>query len=288
MAVADHILIAGVNRVDTGTLTAGSEVGTLVAANLQDRQPTKVWRSAGLALGQCTLTIDLGAVRILDLVALVAHNITQAGKWRVRLANVSDFSVLAYDSGWVNAWPVIGGYGALPWGIFNWGDLLPAEEASYYKVPSYHVLAQTIAVRYGLIEIDDPANPDLYVEAGRLCLCPGYRPPLNFEYGWQVGWVDDSTVTPSRGGQDWGDEAPRYRVLRLTLSGLSEAEIYANVFDGLHRRKGILGDVLVIPQPSRPDMAIHEALYGRLLSLGPITHPNPSGRAVDLDIKELL
>lgn len=279
-------ILVGVNRADAGTMSASS--AALPAANLQDRQITKVWRStATVAWVQC----DFGQARWIELVALIGLAITQLGTWRIRLSDDPTFATAAYDSGAVRAWPIIGGHGALPWGVWSWGDLLGEEDAAYYTITALQLLPEAVVARYLRIDIDDTGNPDGFVQAGRLIAGPAYRPSYNLDYGWEIGFVDESGIDRSRGGQTWVDERPRYRVARFTLSGISEAELYANVFDYVDRRKGIAGDVLWIPQPHKPELYVHEVIYGHMRSLSPITNPAPGPstmRSRAFEIEELL
>lgn len=300
----ERCMFVTTNRGDGGTFTNGSEVATLPATNLKDRQRTKVWRTQVVtAPSQATtatrdttaartwLEVDLGVPYLIDVVALLSNNISQSGTWRARIATAADFNLssIVYDSAEVSAWPQLGGFGSLPWGVFNWGDQLSAAELSYYKIDSLLVLPAAKVGQYLRIDINDPTNSAGYIQAGRLVIGPGWQPSVNMDVGWQIGWQDDSEVSRTLGGQIYVDERPRYRIARVTLAQLSETEMYANAFDFIDRRKGISGDILFIPQPSQPSLFIHEVLYGRMRTLSPITNPQVGDvRAKDFEIEELL
>ena len=106
-----NMIISSTNYSDSGTLTVDNAVGTLPITNLQDRQIVKIWRNS-----QTTAQIDMdfGQGRIVDFVALIKHTISQTGKIRYRLSNVSNFSTTEYDSGLIDAWPIVEEFGTLP------------------------------------------------------------------------------------------------------------------------------------------------------------------------------
>lgn len=220
---------------------------------------------------------DRPALELLQAVNVLAYNFL-----------TSPDPTAVYDSGPLLAWPVVGGFGVLPWGQFLWGNALPPDEAGLYTISSYHVIDPQRSGQNLFVNIYDETNTALYVEAGRLMVGPAWRPSYGMLYGWEIWFEDDSQIDQSLGGQDYADEVPRYRVCRFELDQIDDVEIYANAFDFIDRRKGVVGDIVVIPQPSRPELFIHEAMYGRCRMLHPIRHPTFAGRSKVFEIKELL
>lgn len=298
--MSSNAMICAVNRLDEATITVGSEYVSLPKANLKDRRLSKVWRSQVVTApvnspvgyrdttaGRTWLEIDLGQTRVLDVFSLLSHNLTQDATIRVRLSSVADFSTTIYDSGMVPAWPSIGGYGSLPWGVFSWGEIIAPAEASFYSIMSLQIISQ-VSARYVRLDIVDSSNPDGYVEAGRIWVGPAWKPSQNIQFGWNIGFVDDSTVSYSRSGQAFVDEKSRRRVLEFVLANIPESEMYGNALDFIDRRKGVSGDLLVIPQPNRPDLFINEVIYGRMKNLQPIQHPDYSGRQKQFVVEEII
>lgn len=289
------------NRADDATFTPGSEVGTLPVENVTDRRLSKVYRTADITAptltpdtyrdttsGRTWFEFDMGAVRVLHLAAILGHNITQDGKVRIRLSNVSDFSTLTYDSGLVDAWPTVGAPGSLPWGVFPWGGAISASEASFYSIPTYIILDEGVSGRYGRVDISDASNPDGYIQIGRLWCGPAWIPTKNIDYGWDISWEENSDTEYSRGGQAFVNVYSKRRVMRFTLSNMEENELYSNAFDFMDRRKGTSGDMIVIPQPDYPDLFINEALYCKQRTLNPIANPTYNSRERNFYFEELL
>jgi len=282
-----NMIISSSNVVDSATsITADSEVASLPVENLQDRQLVKVYRSDGDTTVQ--LDVDFGQGRIVDFVALIRHNISQTGTIRWRLSNVANFATTAYDSGVVDAWPVVEEFGTLPWGVFSWGGFLNPEVAANYTISSFDVLDSPVQARYLRIDIVDGDNADGYIQAGRLICGPSYRPSTNYGFGSQFEFVDDSRVVKSRGGQTFVDEVERFRRARFELINLPEAEIFGNVFNNIDRQRGIANDILVIPQPDDPSTWVTQNIYGRLVSTQPIVNRTLDYYGRVLEIEELI
>lgn len=282
-----NMIISSTNHVDTASsIGASSEAATLPVENLQDRQLVKVYRSNGATTVQ--IDVDFGQGRIVDFIALIRHNISQTGTIRWRLSNFSDFSTTTYDSGSIDAWPVVEEFGTLPWGIFSWGGYLNPQVAANYTISSFAVLTTAVQARYLRINIVDGDNADGYIQAGRLICGPSYRPSTNYGFGAQFEFVDESRVVKSRGGQTFVDEVERFRRARFELINLPEAEIFSNVFNAIDRQRGIAKDILIIPQPDDPNTWITQNIYGRLVSTEPVVNRTLDYYGRVLEIEELI
>lgn len=283
--MSNNMIISSTNYSDGGTLTVDDEVATLPATNLQDQQIVKIWRNSQTS---AQIDVDFGQQRIIDFMALIRHNISQTGTIRWRLSTVSNFSTTVYDSGAIDAWPVVEEFGTLPWGVFVWGGRLNPEIAAEYTISSFDVLTTAVQARYLRIDISDASNADGYLQAGRLIAGPSYRPSVNYANGVQFEFVDESRVTKSRGGQTFVDEVERYRVMRFELINLPENEIFGNVFNSIDRLRGISKDILVIPQPAKSSTWITQNIYGRIRQTQPITNSALTYYGRMIEVEELI
>lgn len=282
-----NMIISSTNYSDEATsISADSEVATLPVENLQDRQLVKVYRSDGTT--DVEIDVDFGQGRIVDFVALIRHNISQTGTIRWRLSNAADFATTQYDSGTVDAWPVVEEFGTLPWGVFSWGGRINPEVAAQYQISSFAVLDSPVQARYLRINISDDDNAEGYIEAGRLIAGPAYRPSTNYGFGVEIQFVDESRIVKSRGGQTFVDEVERFRRIRFELQNLPEAEIFGNVFNNIDRLRGVAKDILVIPQPDDPKTWPTQNIYGRLVSTQPIINRTLEFYGRTLEIEELI
>ena len=89
--------------------------------------------------------------------------------------------------------------------------------------------------RYLRLELEDPSNPDGYLQAGRLVAGPAWQPRVNLQYGWSIEQVDDSRTVRSRGGQSYVDVQPKYRRLRFGFDFLERDEVFGHAYE-LERR----------------------------------------------------
>jgi len=282
-----NMIISSTNHVDSASsITASSEVATLPVENLQDQQIVKVFRSDGDTTIQ--IDVDFGLSKTVDFAALIRHNLSQGSTIRWRLSSESDFSTTVYDSGVIDTWPIIEEFGTLPWGVFNWGGYLALPADADYTISSFAILETAVQARYLRINTVDDANPDGYVQAGRLICGPSYRPSTNYGFGSEFEFVDNSRVVKSRGGQTFVDEVERFRRARFELINIPEVEIFGNVFNNIDRERGIVKDVLIIPQPDKPETWITQNIYGRLVSTNPIVNRTLDYYGRVIEIEELI
>ena len=280
-----NMIIGAVNYVDSGTLTVDDEVASLPGTYLQDRQIVRVWRNTQLT---AQIDVDFGQGRILDFMALIKNNISTTGTIRWRLSNVSNFATTVYDSGVVDAWPIVEEFGTLPWGIFSWGGYLNPTVAAEYTISAFDILDNTVQARYLRIDISDPDNADGYLQAGRLLAGPAYRPSINYANGVEFEFVDESRVTKSRGGQTFVDEVERFRRIRFDLINLPENEIFQNVFNQIDRLKGIAGDIFIVPQPDKASTWPTQNIYGRVTNTDPIVNSSLTYYGRRIEVEELI
>jgi|TARA_B100000315_G_scaffold219431_1_gene221368 hypothetical protein len=238
-----NVLIAAKNLADSGTLSGGSWVSSLPLSNLGDRQLTNLARSTNTLLASTQFDVDLGSQKTISLIAVLRHNLSQTGLWRLRIADVSGFATTVFDSGWQDIWPEVTPFGQELWGEFIWGGKLDADEAKTYGISAYLVLTTAVFARYARIELDDQGNSDGYLQAGRLIVSPAWQPTRNLTYGWEVHHVDESRKVRSRGGQLYVDVAPKRRRLGFVIEHLDEDEMFGRAYE-LDRDKGVAGDVL--------------------------------------------
>lgn len=280
-------LIAFRNLADTATFSDGNWVTSLPLSNLSDRQPGLVARAASVSPGDTRLVLDFGTPKPVSFVALLRHNLTQNGRWRVQLARDQEFSQSADDSGVAGIWPQIQPFGVGVWGEFNWGGRLSSEEAATYGISAFHVAPQTVIARYLSIELFDELNPAGYLEAGRLVVGTAWRPSINMQYGWSIQQVDTSKSVKSRGGQSYVDIQPKFRRLRFSIDYLGRDEMFGNAYE-LERLKGAGGDLFVMIDPDDIVHRHRHSVYGVLQDTTPISNPVADRFSKSFTIDELL
>lgn len=140
------MLIGFNNYADDGTYSGGSWSPALT--KLATPIVTERARSATLDLADTQFKIDLGASRTIRTWCLTHTNLTSAALYR--LTWYSDAFVTEVDN---TGWLAVPGY--------------PAIDPDFIGASIFHVFDAALTFRYGKMEIDDNANADGYVEAGR-------------------------------------------------------------------------------------------------------------------------
>lgn len=281
------ILIAYRNHVDTATLSGGVWSGSLPAANLADPQPSKPARTVGTDPSATTVSLDFGATMPIRFVALLRHNLTQSGRWRVRLGAEPSLAEPIYDSGVVGIWPAAVPFGVGQWGEFNWGGRFGAGEIETYGAQAILPIDAAVRARHLRIDLDDAGNVAGYLQAGRLVAGPAWQPTINLQYGWSIEQVDESEVRRSRGGQAYVNARPKYRRMRFTIDHLEKDEMFGHAYE-LERLKGKGGDIFVIADPEDLTHAHRHTLYGALAESAPIVNNLPGRYARRFVVEELL
>lgn len=140
------MLIGFNNYADDGTYSGGAWSPALT--NLATPIVTERARSTSLNLADTQFSVDLGASRTIRTWCLTHTNLTSAALYR--LTWYSDVLTTEIDN---TGWLPIPGY--------------PEIDPDFIGVSIFHVFDAAITLRSGKMEIDDNANTDAYVEAGR-------------------------------------------------------------------------------------------------------------------------
>lgn len=264
-----NVLLAWPNLIDAATLTGGG--WQIAPTALQDRRLARVARTSDLAAANTQFDVDLGRATKQQVVSIVRHNLTTQATWRVRLSSDATFATSVYDSGWLNAWPVIYTPDMLEWEDDNWweGTIAEADRAGYPALLLLR-LDQICLARYLRFEFADAANPDGYLEFGRLFVSPGWQPANNMSYGATAGWGTDTTLQRALGGTAYFNRKTGRRTEKFSLDFLSPDEAWGKVFE-MQRVLGTDGEVLVAWDPADQYNLMRFSFLGHLTDLSPAT-----------------
>ena len=182
------------NLVDSADLTPSSQISTLPAANLQDSRPTAVWRTEGCA--DESVVIDLGSPGTATLAALLEHNLTSSATISLQ-ANSAD----------------------------SWTS--PPFSASLDWHPSIIIeLFNQVSYRYWRLAVADSANPDGYLQIGRLWLGDCFQPARDFDKDFSIRRVDPSEVSYGDSGSRTVSDRTPYRVASIRFSSTAEKDAF--------------------------------------------------------------
>ena len=258
-----NCLFAPLNWValDGVSFSGGDWTAALPASALATADPLAVARSVSADPGDTSITVGLGAQRRIDVVGLFHANLTPASRIRVTTDE-------GWDSGWCDAWPVaympVAGY--LPFGRPSGDGRLPADERDPRGISWFAALSLPVTATSLTVAIDDPDNPDGFVQAGMLFAGKAERPAINLADGFQVGFVEEATLRRTLAGTLVGRRHWRHRRIAGALRWQDRDDALCRWLE-LSRRAGRLGPVLFSLDP---EGGIHR---DRLTILGHLEEP---------------
>ncbi|MFN3858106.1 MAG: hypothetical protein ACK4RV_10170 [Caulobacter sp.] len=284
-----NVILAYGNLADLATLSGGSWQASLPLDNIKDRRLGRVARTTSAASGNSKFDADFGANRLFRVIALVGHNISVDGQYRIRLGADPTFASTVHDSGWADVWPIVYPFGQVPWGSPNWwsGRFTEDQIDAYPKV-LVHILSAALNAQYMRVEIDDEGNEAAFVQVGRLFAADGWQPEYNASYeGASLGWIDRTYVQEALSGAEVFDARTMPRKVRVEFPVMPQDEAMAQAFE-IQRAMGTSGEVLFVWDPDDTVHAVRRQIFGRLRTLSDIENPGPDRWRAPFEIKELL
>ncbi|MCL7931675.1 hypothetical protein [Halomonas llamarensis] len=225
------------NVHDSATLTATSEA--LPVAYTQRSGRAYPWRSADT--GTQVIEATLMGPQYLDTGVLYRHNLSASAT--VQMEFLYDADVVR-DTGVQSAAelipPPLLRLGIDPWGA-SYNDKIPVAVQPYWITP-------TFATGYR-ITINDPANPDGYIQVGRVIAGLSFSPRYNFSYGVKLEWVEQVEHRRTEGGSLRSIGEGLARRLTLELNYLPEADRTTLTTELVKRGKG--ADIFISLYPEQ-------------------------------------
>lgn len=281
-----NLFLGWPNRIDEAALSGGAWLSGLPLANLQERALSKVCRSVNASTGSTVIDLDLGQARSLRALALQNHNLSQAGSWRVKLGSSAGASDI-YSGSYQSAWSLSFDSGQLEWGGNNWWDGMVDDDYIRHPYIAPMLLPTWYSAQYIQIEISDAANPDGYIQMGRIFVGSGFVPALGARYGLSEGWDDVSRLDYTLSGALVADIGRRRRWAKFELGYIRQAD-EAPIVHEMLRRLGTAGEVLYLPNTSNWQSCQRYGFVGRLREMSAIEYPYVNARSIGLVIEELI
>lgn len=244
-----------------GVVTASSEVvaspGNGAADNLQSIRMSRRWRSANAGEAYIDWHLADESAAGIRYVGLEGINTASAGgqEWRITLSHDPKHRSVIRDSGYSDlAYPPGSyGFGEMAWGTFplfpQLGSARPCRRIQYpilKLMPDGSRELETVAARYVRIWLrgDQPAG---YWEARHLLVGMAFQPPVQFQWGRQLGHEDLSETEDGPWGQRFGQDRGRQTVQAVDVDHLTPASAYADLFR-LSETVGTNRPFVVIPE----------------------------------------
>ncbi|MBS7792163.1 hypothetical protein KTR66_19345 [Roseococcus sp. SDR] len=248
----------------------------------------RVARSASLGLAATQIVGTFPRDRIVQLFALVRHNLSVTARYRLRLYADAARSVTLADTGWDDVWPVL-----FPWPSLEWEDdrwwtgAYAAEDLEGYTWTRPIWLAAPILCRAFLLELADASNPSGYVELGLLEAARGWQPSRNPRYGYKSGIRSRSEMIEAIGGGQYFDRRAAPRIVSAEIPHLPRDEAMAWAFE-MQRRQDVAEPMLWLPFPGEPLHWVRECMLARLKPPGPLSFSVYQRQDMAFELEEVL
>ena len=258
-----NILFAHADLSDAASLGATSVNAAYPLLNLQDMQPSVVYRSANTSA--LDIDVDLGALTDVDFFALVNCNFTLSASVRVRTATTQANLTASpnYDSGAVTF----------------------TAPLAYANRGFYNKRAAVVNARWVRFSVADVANPAGFLEIGRLIVARAFVPARNYNFGGGIGFVDPTEISETLGGQLYVNARPRRKTMEFEIAhNASDSWVVLNN----DRARGLAKEWLII-QDMDDTTNIHDrSIYGLMRELAPIVHTARNFYTKRYKIEEML
>lgn len=233
------------NKLDAASVSAGSELATLPASNVQHPHVSRKWATAA-GVKASYLVFDMGAPVPVSLLSVVGTNLTPAATVRLRASNADPTAAAGdlYDSG-VIASGVKAGYGAI-YKAFN-----------------------EVTARYWRLDLDDAAVQDNLL-VGFVFLGPSWDVVGRLLYDWSVTSLDESPQSESTGGQAHFDVRQQRRHLDFVLDFMTEQDAYTKAFV-MARANGRVKSLVAVPDINSVYLS-EQSVLGTVRASMPIVH----------------
>ena len=215
--MANAYLLYNSDAWDAATVTASSDATSgLTGANVVDDLVGKPWRSTGDTSEQ--LVFDLGSAKQIKAIGIHVFNLTSAATVKVQ-ANATN-----------------------SWGSPTLDDTVAMVTDADSNVLERLVWTGNQTLRYWRIDIADAANPDGYIQIGRVIGGDYWTPTINYANGFRPVMVDPSEGTPKPGRQSFWRQRKRFRRTGVTFPEIdrTDYEKWQAVFTKIGNSKPLL------------------------------------------------
>ena len=234
---SENVLILNPRESDRATLMASTAVPSLPVANVQNQEPSRIWRTTS-AIDQ---HIDFTATQpyAWNAAAMSAFVMSSSGVWRLQaFETAEDVGVTPIrDSGWQSVWPNGEKHTDPEWGA----------EAALLRIDNDE------AYQFWRLSFSDPGAGMTKLDIGRIGIGRAIQPSINCDWEGGIGFVPNDVQEPNGYGQIFTEERPTNRTMEVTWSALGERETASTAME-LSRLRGMSGDLFVFLDPGEVEL----------------------------------
>lgn len=250
---------------DGAALSGGDWEAGLPLSNLQvPKEYYRVARSVSADPADTVIDIDMGSIKSMQGLVLGPGNFTRAASATLTKYADAGFTtpVLSHEL------PRAGGrvpWGTLPFTAPYWyTGLPPAWDNPERRASLIFIFDRPAAGRYWRLEINDAANPDGYVQAGRLFTAGAWIPRFNYVPDQNAFGIRDNT---QRGQMLSGATRDRRRYnprfFSFKVDYLPEADVFGPAYQLLDVA-GFDRELFIVPQPDDTEHLQQRSYFARI------------------------
>ncbi len=229
---SENVIFLNPRDSDRATVAASTAVPSLPAANVQNQEPSRIWRTTS-AINQY---IDFTATQpyAWNAAAISAFVMSSSGVGRLQAFETADDVGITpiRDSGWVSVWPNGEKHVDPDWGA----------ETALIRVENDE------AWQFWRLWLSDPGAGMTKLDVGRVGIGRAIQPSINCDWGDGLGFTFNDVQESNGYGQIFTEERPTNRTMTMTWSAVGQREA-ANGAMELSRLRGMSGDVFVFLDP---------------------------------------
>lgn len=265
------------NRAYEATITGGSWLTAMPAADAGVKEMARRARSADALTTSTVLLLDLGVARALRFFALYRHNLSSAATWAVSIGTTSGGTDV-YAGSALTAWPMEATQATLaPLGMEQDSWRTAEDWVSPIVLPAYYT------GRYVKIQITDTGNAAGYVQTRVWAsggLIPARAPALGLEH----------SRTPLSGHMRADGGAKNFtrrrapRTARLVIEQVVDAD--AVVMREIERICDTTDDLLYLPDIDDLALSQRDGFVGNLSRLSGLQYPYTTDHRKGFEIEQ--
>ncbi len=176
---------------------------------------SRTWRSLTASGAYLTFDAGVGATFTADSIAIIAHNLTSAATVKGQMNDTDIWTAPSLDQS---------------------GD--PTQDIIFLPFTSQ-------SRRFARFYFDDAANPDGFIEIGRIMLCTRWDAAEPIGEGLKLPPEDSTRVTRSDSGQKFADLGTRSRVYAFSMGTMTDETRLA--LEAISELVGTYDPVVAIP-----------------------------------------
>lgn len=276
----------------TDLFSYGAGTGTWSAdyapANLGIMPLALVARSASAAEADTSFVATTASPLPVGMLGFVRHNSSLTAQYQIRCYADDAGTVLAYDSGRKDFWPVAYPYGSVAFEDPHFWDGLHTErDIEGYTPTAIEILPYAVLTRRIEVDVFDSTNADGYWQCGLFEIAQGWPLTWSFKFGATYGFRFRTRSREGLGGVKWFDRLAKPRTFTGEIPVPRQTEALPKALEFL-RRHDLDTPFLWVPHPDDTTNLLRTAGLFVNVEPGALSYATPGEDTFPVKFEEVL